>query len=456
MNKKRCARRLIAATVLLVSGLALAEWTEPVLLEELNAPGIDEQAKDVCLSGDGLTMYFMRDNDIDYEQIHEACRDVLSGQFIFERTLDELYTNHQKIYTPWVSQDQLRLYFGRYDGGTTRIIMRMAERSNTTDPWSFSKRFDSIHVNGTNDYNPTLTDDELTIYFQSNRSGVYRIYKATRPDIDSQFSNLRLASELKIGHSSGGPCLLPDGLTIYFHADVDNNTNDIYKATRTTINDPFGNIEKLWMNTNDYHESNPYVTPDEKDIYFRSDRGAMGKGIWFTHLENVIAVDIKPHSCPNPLNVKSKGVLPVAIMATEEFDVTDIDIASIRLAGIPAIRSSLEDVSQPVGATDANECACTTDGFDGFTDLVLKFKTEDIVEALINDPGQLAKGQVLTLTLTAELFDGSVIEGADCVVLVGNVPKWLAARRWDTNGDGLINMADFIVFTENWLEEDTK
>jgi len=58
----------------------------------------------------------------------------------------------------------------------------------------------------------------------------------------------------------------------------------------------------------------------------------------------------------------------------------------------------------------------------------------------------------LALTLTGELLDDTGIEGTDCVRLVGNVPKWLEARRWDVNGDGLINMTDFIVFAENWLE----
>jgi len=37
-----------------------------------------------------------------------------------------------------------------------------------------------------------------------------------------------------------------------------------------------------------------------------------------------VLVDIKPGSYPNPLNVKSKGVLPVAILGTTAFDVSDV------------------------------------------------------------------------------------------------------------------------------------
>ncbi|MHC4258556.1 MAG: right-handed parallel beta-helix repeat-containing protein [Planctomycetota bacterium] len=37
-----------------------------------------------------------------------------------------------------------------------------------------------------------------------------------------------------------------------------------------------------------------------------------------------VAVDIKPQSCPNRLNVKSKGVFDVAILGTNDFDVRDL------------------------------------------------------------------------------------------------------------------------------------
>ena len=42
-----------------------------------------------------------------------------------------------------------------------------------------------------------------------------------------------------------------------------------------------------------------------------------------------VDIDIKPTSCPNPLNVKSKGVLPVAILGTASFDVNDVDVSTV-------------------------------------------------------------------------------------------------------------------------------
>jgi len=156
-----------------------------------------------------------------------------------------------------------------------------------------------------------------------------------------------------------------------------------------------------------------------------------------------VDVDVRPSSCPNPVNVKSKGVLPVAILGTEEFDVSTIDIASIFLNGVQAIRSILEDVSAPFD--DPNECECFTNGPDGFMDLTLKFKTQQIVESL----GEVNTGDILTLPLTGVLNDGTPIEGADCVVIVG---RHKPINKADINKDGLVNTVDIAIVAENWLQ----
>jgi DNA-binding beta-propeller fold protein YncE len=131
-------------------------------------------------------------------------------------------------------------------------------------------------------------------------------------------------------------------------------------------------------------------------------------------LETEVDLDVNPTSCPNPLNVKSKGVLPAAITGSETLDVNDIDVATLRLEGVSPLRSAIEDVAAPF-ASDIQDPPerddCTTDGPDGFTDLTLKFDTQAIVAAL----GAVNDGDVLVLTLTGELLDGTPIEGQDVV-----------------------------------------
>lgn len=129
-----------------------------------------------------------------------------------------------------------------------------------------------------------------------------------------------------------------------------------------------------------------------------------------------IPLDVKPGSCRNPLNVKSRGVLPVAILGLDGFDVTDIDPETVQLEGVAPLRWSVEDVATPfepfAGKEDPFDC--TVAGPDGIDDLTLKFSRQDVIGAL----GELEDGEVVVLSLTGELFDGMAFEGEEVVVIL--------------------------------------
>ena len=125
----------------------------------------------------------------------------------------------------------------------------------------------------------------------------------------------------------------------------------------------------------------------------------------------IVPVDIKPHSWPNPINIKSRGVLPVAVLGTEFFDVETIDPSSILLVGIESLRSRYEDVAAPV--TNPSPGEYNTDGPDGFLDLVLQFDTQEIIAVL----GEVNDGDELILTLTGMLQDETEIEGSDIILI---------------------------------------
>jgi len=84
------------------------------------------------------------------------------------------------------------------------------------------------------------------------------------------------------------------------------------------------------------------------------------------HLDATI--DIKPGGFPNPINLKSNGLLPVALLGAADFDVTDVDLDSVGLHPI----GRCEETSAPVkfAFTDVNH--------DGFADIVFQFKTADL------------------------------------------------------------------------------
>jgi hypothetical protein len=131
-----------------------------------------------------------------------------------------------------------------------------------------------------------------------------------------------------------------------------------------------------------------------------------------------VALDIKPQSCPNPFNMNAKGVLPVAILGTADFDVMMVDPSTILLEGVPPLRWSSEDVSTPV-VDPIEPCECTTYGADGYMDMTLKFDRQAIAAAL----GTVSDGEVRVLSLEAFTYDGVAIEGKDCIVIIMKGPS---------------------------------
>ncbi|MHC4494666.1 MAG: hypothetical protein ACYSYM_02455 [Planctomycetota bacterium] len=143
-----------------------------------------------------------------------------------------------------------------------------------------------------------------------------------------------------------------------------------------------------------------------------------------------VYVDVKPQSCPNPFNVNSKGLLPVAVLGTEDFDVTSVDPSAVTLLGVPPITWDYEDVSTPLGE-DPEPCECTEAGPDGYLDVVFHFDTQEVVAAMETladafEELQVEDGELMPVLL----FEGDVPDpddedtwndmdrwGGDCVVI---------------------------------------
>jgi subtilisin-like proprotein convertase family protein len=125
------------------------------------------------------------------------------------------------------------------------------------------------------------------------------------------------------------------------------------------------------------------------------------------------ALDILPASCPNPFNVKAKGKLPVAVLGSESFDAEMVDPASVELAGVAPTKWSFVDVATPLEQA-AEHCACSDLGEDGYTDLVLHFMRQDLVQAM----GPVSDGDMVELTLSGLMADGTPFSVSDCVLIL--------------------------------------
>jgi hypothetical protein len=134
----------------------------------------------------------------------------------------------------------------------------------------------------------------------------------------------------------------------------------------------------------------------------------------------IAPVDIKPGYCPNSLEVYGSGDVPVAILGTQELDVSEIARDSVRLQEITPLRSERRDVAKPfrlykwqVSGNKVKEDYCTDEGPDGKFDLILYFSREEILKAV----GSTRDGDILVLRVTARHKSGAPIVGQDVVVI---------------------------------------
>ena len=113
----------------------------------------------------------------------------------------------------------------------------------------------------------------------------------------------------------------------------------------------------------------------------------------------IIEIDIKPGSDLNPINPGSNGLIPVAILTTDDFNAADVDPATVTLAGAEvAVRGKAEKLMARLEDIDG----------DGDNDLLLQVETQS--EGALWESG--------TVALTGKTYDGQNIEGTDEVIIV--------------------------------------
>lgn len=111
-----------------------------------------------------------------------------------------------------------------------------------------------------------------------------------------------------------------------------------------------------------------------------------------------VDIDIKPGSYPNSFNKNGNGLIPVAILGSDDLDVTQIDPTSLDLAGM----------SVKVKNNGTPQCSLDDVNADGHPDLVCQFA---------DDSTTWSEGTT-TAVLTGNLYDGTLIEGLDEIRIV--------------------------------------
>jgi hypothetical protein len=175
-------------------------------------------------------------------------------------------------------EDGGRLSDGDTDAGTDASA---SARCSPDGGWGTPEAVADLN-DGHRNHAATLSYDERTVYFSSNRlsdggAGYYAgfdLFTATRATASGPFSGVRL---MPVSASGDVPDMFPsellDGLTLYFDSYRTNQTRQVWTATRTSTATDYANAEPVSaINDGGGENGDPYALPNGSAIYFASNR----------------------------------------------------------------------------------------------------------------------------------------------------------------------------------------
>jgi hypothetical protein len=229
-------------------------WAQPAIVE-----GFPDDGDDPSLTSDLLEIYFQFQDDI-----YTMRRSSAKAPFGPHERVDELSTEELVETTPEVSANGLTIYFARGPDDTMDIYV--ATRASTQTKWETPVLVPELAERDISEEGPSTTDDGLVMVYQAGDTP----FLATRTS-DSEPWNRGVAI-LSIDGMADEESLsfAADGLALYFDSDRTGEER-IYRAVRTSRDEPFGLPSEL----TDFQIlgplKDPWVSPDEQNLFFIRD-----------------------------------------------------------------------------------------------------------------------------------------------------------------------------------------
>jgi predicted secreted protein/Tol biopolymer transport system component len=202
-------------------------------------------------------------------------------------------------YSPCISADGLSLYFASYHGAYGLADIYLSTRETTEDDWDQPVNLGPIVNSSAGEYYPSISNDELELYFERyypgslwggviSRFEIWVTKRTTRSDPWAQPVKLDLTVTNE--ELFGAPSLSADGLELYFTASPLEPRTSLYVMKRETKDDPWGEPVSLgptvnsWSNQTMYRISSDGLLLVFCDLFFTSPRpGGFGDvDMWLT------------------------------------------------------------------------------------------------------------------------------------------------------------------------------
>jgi len=233
----------------------LGPWGTPQLV-------LAETGDDPTLTDDLLELYFNRNNDI-----YLATRKSVSDPFGTAVLVPELSTTASET-TPEITGDGLTIFVASARTGSFGADdVWMFTRLSRSQPFGGPAQMVSLSSAG-EDAASAPTSDLLSLVLVRNTTNQpYDIFESSRRTTDLPWSVPVPIGEINSGMSDASPFLLGDKLTLYFDSNR-GGTNDLYVATRTAVDAPFGAAQLIGELATTAADADPWVSPDQRHLFF--------------------------------------------------------------------------------------------------------------------------------------------------------------------------------------------
>lgn len=243
----------------------------PVLVSELS-DGF--RTDNPSLTADLREIYFTSARGSINTEIWTATRSDAVGAFGPPQRLRDLGSSGMET-SPVISPDGLTLWFASdRAGGMGDLDVWVSKRESRVAAWSTPAPIASLNSHLKEIPRPLgLHQSVMPLPSDREMRGFYAIYFAKQSS-SGAFDTPEIVRELaKPDESRLDGFLTDDGLTLFFVSGPSLGAADLFVAWRRTTDDAFSEPVPLDdLNTAD-DERDPWLSPDESQLYFASDRG---------------------------------------------------------------------------------------------------------------------------------------------------------------------------------------
>lgn len=254
----------------LADAAGIGAWTTAQLV---SLSGWTTSINSPSMTADRLELYFVGDPSVTNDHLYVTKRASASDPWGAPALDAELSSSAIDRY-PAVADDGLTLWLASNRTGTLGgLDIWVSTRASRSQPWTTPVNV--AELNSTAEDAPgRITSDGLTMSFQSNRAGTaggWDLYVASRTSISATWTQVRQLYELDTTANDERCWLSDGGLTSFFDSNR-SGTYKIYTVSRTAASATFGAPATVGEFDSTAGESAIWLTPDLHHAVYTSAR----------------------------------------------------------------------------------------------------------------------------------------------------------------------------------------